>query len=287
MTTDSQDFFERCEAIRPLARRTWGTAPFGWRSDRGPILAATEATGQADYATGDDFRNVDWQRAARLDELVSRQYRGVETGTVTLLIDRSQSMSIGTPSKLEMAQQLASALGYFALRAGRSVTAHSNTYHGRGAAVTMNEGLAQQRVGAEPNELFDNARLVARQLRRGDAAVVLSDLLISDGIELLLASFARPSEQLVIIQILAAEDLEPTCQGFARLHDVETGRDLDMQLEESDLTIYREAAAEFCQRVRRTCAAGRVTLVQVRSDAGFDRCLQQVIHLTSLASRRC
>ena len=90
MTVEGQALLARCEAARTVAAQSWGRHLFAVRADRGPVLAAAQCTGQADYATGDDFSHVAWQRAARLDELVSRQNRGVETGTVELLLDTSQ-----------------------------------------------------------------------------------------------------------------------------------------------------------------------------------------------------
>ena len=283
MTSLSHEFLERCEGLRPFVERAWGQRVLGRPGDRGPVLAALQATGQADYATGDDFRNVDWNRAARLDELVVRQYRGVETGVVNLILDRSASMSIGSPTKFALAQQLAAAMGYFALAAGRQVRLEGvPSFTGRREAPAMLRALEEFSPVGDGTALNDVVNSVARRLRRGDMAVVLSDLLDPAGLEPLIAPFARPAEQLLVVQVLAAEDLEPSCLDRLDLRDVESGHSLSIELWEEDLATYRATAAEFCRGVRRFCAAREIPLVQLRTDARFERSLEHLIQVTAM-----
>ena len=282
MTTLTHEFLERCEGLRPVVERAWGQSVLGRRSDRGPVLAATQSTGQADYATGDDFRHVDWNRAARLDELVVRQFRGVETGVVELVFDQSASMSIGSPTKFALAQQLAAALGYFALAAGRQVRLEGvPAFTGRRDAPAMLRAV--EALSPDGEETALNAAVsVARRMRRGDMTVVLSDLLDPAGLESLIEPFARPAEQLLIVQVLAAEDLEPSCLDRLDLRDVENGHSLSIELWEEDLATYRATAAEFCRDVRRFCATREIRLVQLRTDIGFERSLEHLIQVTAM-----
>jgi uncharacterized protein (DUF58 family) len=282
MTRLDGALIERCEGLAAVARRAWGASLLGRRTDCGPVLAATQASGQTDYATGDDFRHVDWNRAARLDELVSRQFRGVETGTVELLIDGSRSMSVGTPTKFELAQQLAAAIGYFVLRSGRQVRIDGQPgITGRQNARTLLGMLSALSIGGKPSDLREAATRTARRLRRGDVAVVLTDLLDADGLDMLIAPFPRPGQQLILVQILAAEDLEPRAAGRVQLRDVESNDVLLSELFDEDLANYRQVAADFCRGVRRHCEARNISLVQLRTDSGFDRCLEHFLHVTS------
>lgn len=293
MTSLSHDFLKRCEAVEPIARRCWASSLLGVRRDRGPVLAATHSSGQADYATGDDYRYVDWNRAARLDELVSRQHRGVETGVVELVLDRSASMTIGLPTKFAFAQQLAAALGYFALAAGRNVRVASPerndagaTFHGGRNAAALIHAVEALSPSNDKATLKPELISVARRLRRGDIAVVLSDLLNPEGLIPLIAPLARPAEQLLIVQVLAAEDIDPRCLHRVRLCDVESGSALAMELEEEDLATYREAAAEFCRGLRRDCLVRGIALVQLRTDAGFDLALEHLIQVAAMHAAR-
>jgi len=287
MTPAGRELLARCEGAWNAARRSWGKRLFGLPGNRGPVLAATQSTGQADYATGDDFRNVDWQRAARHDELVTRLHRGVETGTVQLVLDRSRSMGIGTPSKFTLAQELAVVLGYWALAAGRSVQcspvgsagAAGTLLCGRRMASRLLAALQAQTAEQEDDFFYGDLASVGRRLRRGDVAVVLSDLLHAEGIARLAAPFARPAEQLLIVQVLAAEDLEPTWLDGVATRSIEAGSTMKLDLTVADLARYRAAAAEWCRQTRNACQARGIPLVQLRSDVGFDPAMEYLIHI--------
>src|SRR6185295_4648415 len=67
------DFLRRCSAFHLMAQRAWGRRFLGRGVDRWRA-SATEASGVSDYTRGDDFRYVDWNRCARHDELVSKQF---------------------------------------------------------------------------------------------------------------------------------------------------------------------------------------------------------------------
>lgn len=292
MTPAGQELLARCEGVRHWAGCAWGQRLFGQRTDRGPVLAATQSSEYTDYATGDDFRAVDWQRAARLDELVSRQYRGLETGTVEIVLDTSRGMRIGTPSKFALAQQVAVALGYFALAAGRQVRVvggranlSAPSHSGRGAAPSMLDALQTLEAVADFGILSKTLAQVAGRLRRGDLAIVLSDLLQADGLAPWVTQFARPAQQLLFVQVLAPEDLEPVWLEGVALSDAQRGGVLNLDLAAADLTRYRAAAAEFCRQTRLYCQSRGIPLVQVRSDVSFDAALEYLIHI--LAAQSC
>src|SRR5947209_4649639 len=67
------------------------------------------------YVPGDDFRMIDWNVYARLGELCLKLTQARENVTLHLLLDASQSMEWGEPSKFLFARRLAAALGVVAL----------------------------------------------------------------------------------------------------------------------------------------------------------------------------
>src|SRR3972149_5689609 len=68
-----------------------------------------------EYAPGDDFRQIDWNAYARLERLFLRLFVEEEDATIHVLVDASQSMDWGQPSKWTYARRVAAALGYVAL----------------------------------------------------------------------------------------------------------------------------------------------------------------------------
>ncbi len=67
------------------------------------------------YEPGDDVRRIDWNAYGRFGTLYVKLTEAREQLPVHILVDASQSMAFGEPSKLHYASQIAAALGYVAL----------------------------------------------------------------------------------------------------------------------------------------------------------------------------
>ena len=67
------------------------------------------------YVPGDDLRLIDWNLYARLDQLFLKLFQEEEDLHFYALLDASESMNFGSPTKLHVAKQLAAALGYVGL----------------------------------------------------------------------------------------------------------------------------------------------------------------------------
>ena len=92
------------------------------------------------YVAGDDLRFIDWNAYARLDKLFLKLFLEEEDLHFYALIDSSESMQFGTPTKLHYAKQLAASLGFIGLcRAdrvrietlGQGITSPSPVLRGR------------------------------------------------------------------------------------------------------------------------------------------------------------
>ena len=112
-----EQFVRRCAGWQRAAARYAGSRFLGRRPVHA-LAGGTEVTGYSDYTTGDDFRYVDWNQAARHDELVSKQFHGTTRAPLYLLVDTGISMQLrgdADRSKFDYARMLAGAVGYLAL----------------------------------------------------------------------------------------------------------------------------------------------------------------------------
>ena len=91
----------------------------------------------------------------------------------------------------------------------------------------------------------------------------------------------------MVIQLLAAVDVEPPAVGFARLIDCETGEDRDLLLDEAAGRRYAAALAEHQSAWRRACreiGAVMVTLVAEDVARGFrPEALEELVEQEVLA----
>src|SRR5947209_18012619 len=106
---------QRLDTLSLMARQAQATGRPGRR--RSPLAGTSmEFADYRRYSPGDDFRRIDWKAYARLERIFLRAFEDEENLTVTILLDCSNSMQHGKPSKASLASSIAAALSYVALK---------------------------------------------------------------------------------------------------------------------------------------------------------------------------
>lgn len=235
------------------------------------------------YQFGDDIRFLDPHVFARLGEPYIKLFSLQQALEVTLLLDASASMGFGTPQKLRFAAGLTAALAYVSLCGGDAVTVTALADEGvarfpRLTGVQRMEellGWLEQRRPGGTTGLESAARAVAGRLRPGGLVIVLSDWLTRES-EVALRLFEAASQEVVGVQVLAPEEVEPErlAAGAVSLLDAEREGDaLPMTFDGPTLDRYRDELrsfqAELAEALRRR--GGRY--LAVRSDQPLERVL--------------
>ncbi|MEA3247576.1 MAG: DUF58 domain-containing protein, partial [Gemmatimonadota bacterium] len=107
----SPDFLRRLEQAAIASRHILVGRTKGERrsAKRG---SSVEFADYRAYTPGDDLRYLDWNAYARLQRLFLKLFLEEEDLHIYALVDSSQSMDFGRPTKLDWARQAAAALGY-------------------------------------------------------------------------------------------------------------------------------------------------------------------------------
>lgn len=166
---------------------------------------------------------------------------------IYLLIDLSASMHLGFPPKVRYAARLAAALAYLGLRSLDRVGLYPFTdrlldsvspRHGMGQMSRILHAL--QDVSARgPTSLDMVLREFSERTRESGLIFLISDFLDSPGYEEGIARLSYRGDEMVAIQVVDPEEMDPTLSGDARLVDVETGKSLDLTVGERTLAQYR------------------------------------------------
>ena len=197
-----------------------------------------------EYQPGDDLRRIDWGGFARSDKLTVKVYRDEVSPHLDVVIDGSGSMALEDSPKAQ------ATLGLTAVFA----TAASNVGYSHTAWIT-GDGCRQVENGADRPSIWSGIDLTYREdlskslvklppsWRPFGLRVLISDLLWPGDPLTVLAQFAEQATAVVVVQILAEADVNPTGRGNIRLVDSET---------EAVQEIFVDAAAE--KRYRATLA---------------------------------
>ena len=204
------------------------------------------------YAPGDDFRYVDWNAHGRLDRVLVKSFIHEADLPIYLLVDVSASMGIGSPTKSHYASQLAASMAFLGLRELDRVGLY--TYRDRivrcvparhGMSQMVHILLALTEIVPEgttsPNQaIFE----ILAQARENGLVFLISDFLTDQGYEEAIARLLHRGHELVAVQVLDAEEVDPSAGGATQIVDVESARRLA-------LTIGRRTLADYAERLAR------------------------------------
>jgi uncharacterized protein (DUF58 family) len=230
-----------------LVRSAAATAGVGDRRSkaRGPGI---EFADFREYQPGDDFRYVDPQIFLRLGKTVVRQYTLEQQLRVTLLVDATASMATGAPPKLDMALEVAAALGMVTLAGGDQLlvgvfTEDGIAWHDRLSSLRRLDELCRWLRATVPSGstgLHRIAALSAPRLQPLGLMIVVSDWYFEDT-SAAFAVWRAADQDLIAYQIVSPEEVDPGLLGVhhTQVVDAETGDAIDASGDSETLARYR------------------------------------------------
>ncbi|NOV03451.1 DUF58 domain-containing protein [Paenibacillus planticolens] len=234
------------------------------------------------YSPGDDTRQLDWHAYGRTGKPFIKLFMDEQELQVNLWLDASASMDFGRIegmdstrcSKWEYARQLAAGIGYLSLNRYDRVSAAAFTtqitkqmrlLRGKGSSHRLFEFLEKcHPSGAgDMGAVFRNPAVLPRQ---AGMTWVFSDFLYEDGIEEALKYIQAAKQEVVAVQVLAPEELDPKLSGELRLIDSESKAAREVAMSSKVLHAYREAAMQHTQMLRAFCHGRGITYLLAVTD---------------------
>jgi uncharacterized protein (DUF58 family) len=237
------------------------------------------------YDYGDDIRYVDWSIYSRLRKLFLRQFRAEAELSVHLLIDTSNSMSLGMSGKLDFARNLAAALGYVGLRKQDRVglATFSDDLH---AFLPPRRGQHQLHhlirfldgVSAGGRSDFYRAfrSYAARASCRG-MLVVLSDCFCEGGYQDAFRCLAFAGFEPAVIRILADEEVLPDIEEEVELRDLERQDAAGPVAGRAAVGRYREALERYSRTLSSFCLSERIPFVDTTPTLSFEELILRLM----------
>ncbi|MGH7244574.1 MAG: DUF58 domain-containing protein [Phycisphaerales bacterium] len=251
------------------------------------------------YVSGDDLRHIDWNIFGRLDRLFLKLFLEEEDLSLHVVLDASASSDCGEPNKFHFMQRCAMALGYVGLvnlnRVAATVMSGVNADEEAPKPTRPSDGDAAK---ASPiralrdlrgrRRVHDLARFLcsvrpggtlqfraaAERIalsRRGKGVMfIFSDYFFKDGYEEGLRLLAGHGYDLILVQILSPQELEPPIKGDLRLKDIEDADTAEVTISAPLLKRYQANLAAYCQKLREFALRRDMALLTVKSDMPID-----------------
>ncbi|MGH2459800.1 MAG: DUF58 domain-containing protein [Chloroflexota bacterium] len=273
----AESFIHRLERLNLLTRGLVIQGLAGEHRSR-RHATSTEFADFRKYVPGDDFRRIDWNAFARLDGLFMKQTEAKEDVTVHLLVDCSQSMNWGAPNKLGFARRLAAAIGFLALARFDAVTAvgFSDALYdrfplvrGRGQISRLLSYLDQTPIGGVTHLQRAMDAYCAGPVH-GGIAFLISDLLSGDDWEAGVVRLIREGMDVVVVHVLAPQEMRPTVDGDLELFDSETGDVVEIVVGNEARHAYEQRVQDWCASVAGFCHRSEVGYLALESSVPLE-----------------
>lgn len=231
------------------------------------------------YVPGDDPRFIDWNLYARLDKLFLKLFLEEEDLHFYSLIDASDSMQFGDPTKLDYARQLAAALGFIGLcrsdrvrieSLGQPRDQHSPVLRGRASLWRMLNFLETIQPGENTSLLEGIKRFVLSNTGKG-IVVLITDLMDKEGYESALRLLMSREFDIFVVHVLAPEEIDPELQGDLKLIDCEDGDLAEITVSRPLMERYKKTLAMFVDGARQFCAKRAITYIQVSTEVEVEQ----------------
>ncbi|MGI4831944.1 MAG: DUF58 domain-containing protein [Janthinobacterium lividum] len=233
------------------------------------------------YQYGDEVRSIDWAVSSKGHGTFIKTYKEEREQQVLVALDVSASQRVGgpagSPRKLDVGRDLAGVLALAAARqeAALGLLAFSDQKElflppakGLRAAYALLQRLYGLVPGSAHTSVGAGIRQVLGLLRRRTLVVLISDF-IDQHYERELAMLARRHD-LVVVQLLAAQEVAFPALGIVPLRDAETGLQRWVDTSAPGFRASLAAQAEARQLALRTlCRRLRVSLLAVPTNADF------------------
>ncbi len=250
------DFFRELDRFALLVKKRVSTAYTGGRKSL-RFGHGISPVGYREYRKGDDFKLVDWKVYGRTEKLYIREHEEERSLVVNILLDASGSM--GYDGKFGYASRIAAGFAYLATLENEKYAISlfckklypGEPRRGRRYLFQAIEDLDETAPKGETDmklvsEQFD-AMITSTSL-----VVIISDFL--GNTEEILSSIYRLSKHdLVLIQVLAPDELQLNFGGDIRFVDMETKQPLITRVTQATKNEYKRKLDEHNSRIAAAC----------------------------------
>ncbi|SHE82367.1 Protein of unknown function DUF58 [Seinonella peptonophila] len=249
-------FLARLEMLRLTGAKSIRGNYTGERSSK-VVGSSLDFADYRPYVPGDDIRQIDWALYARLQKWMLKTYLDEREMSVSVYLDTSESMV----EKKEIAVQLAAALCYTSLYHGDRCAIYSVTeeihrilpmLQGRKKIPQFFSKLQQLHFAGRGD--VGNAFATAKGLpQQAGCSIFITDGFFQTGWEKSLLRLQASHQQVILLQVVAKEEREPSYSGDLRLIDSESTEAKEIAISPYAQTLYRERFQKYIQQLEKWC----------------------------------
>lgn len=254
-------FLSEVESLETVLRNNIA-GMFGGNHKSKNFGSSCEFDDYREYVPGDDMSKIDWNAYARFDKLYQKLYLDERQMHTKIYIDASRSMQHGSLEKAEQAIKMAAAFAYLSIAEMDKVSIYA--IHGNrvdeiisgmvGKDSYLNYINKLNEIEFESDAVLSEA-IITSKIGKGDGySVIISDFLTDDPYEMAIDKLAEKKRDILCVQVLAREELNPQYRGKMHLYDSENAlRFFREKIDQNRTNAYKEALRYVTGRIKKYC----------------------------------
>ena len=282
----SDEFFSRLETLS-LELRADLAGFFGGKHLVKTYGQTVEFADYREYMLGDDIRRIDWNLYSRFEKFFLKLFTDERQMHTDIFIDCSASMGKVNPVKANYAIATAAALGYlsvhnmdkvsFKLINGERAQDPFGTIVGKRAffnAISTLENLTFEGESDLRTSIINSPN----QGSNDGLTVIISDFFTDTDWRAAVDYLCYKKRQVLLIQVLTPEELDPLYSGRAHLIDcesmgVEDTRNMKIKIDRASLIAYERAMAEIRENLTAFANSRGAAFISVCTDRPVENVL--------------
>ncbi|MDE6293665.1 MAG: DUF58 domain-containing protein [Clostridiales bacterium] len=275
----NEAFLQRIEVLQSVLKNNIA-GMFGGNHTSKTLGSSCEYVDYRNYMAGDDITKIDWNAYARTEELFLKLYLDERQLHTRIYIDVSRSMDFGNGKKAQIALEMAAMFAYISVCELDRVSVY--TVSESKVTEVISDLSGKERFYTEIGKLNDivfggdcflSDGILPTDVGYGDGrSIVISDFLTDNDYENAIDYMADKRRDLLCVQVLSAEELNPNVRCKNIFYDSENERkSYRKNINRDIIKAYREAVRYVTERLLGYCAARGAGYLLVQDDMPLER----------------
>ena len=272
----NDEFLSQVELLQLLVKNNVA-GRFGGNHKSKTYGSSCDFTDYREYMPGDDITKIDWRAFARFKQLYVKLYLDERQVHTRIYIDASRSMAYGKSKKDEQAIKIAAAIAYISICEMDKVSIYAihNDYVEEVVSNILGREAFYNQIGKLNDIVFDGDSLISEAILPstvgyGDGfSVIISDFLTDNDYETAIDHFTNKKRDVLCVQVLSKEELNPKIRGKMHLFDSEnSSKFYRKHINRDIIRAYKQAVEYVTGRVRDYCLSrgGQYVLVSTQDN---------------------
>ncbi len=247
-----------------------------------------------EYVLGDDIRRIDWNLYSRFEKHYIKLFVDERQMHIQTFLDCSASMQKADENKALYAMRIAAAIGYLSVRNmdRTSIRLIKGDVAEDLCGTITGKNSFFRGIGKFDDLQFKGSTDLEKAIincpspgSNNGLTVIISDFMTESNWKKAVDYLLFQKRQVMLIQVLSPEEVDPEYNGRIRLVDLEASDPLDdrhmkMKITKSHIKAYKEALKDFIDDIKRFCSSREVDFISVTCDEPIEKLLFERMYLT-------